>query len=75
MPGKFSVEKLVHFSCYACGQWWTIGDPPEEPEWYCPRCGTRQAFLPAPPLDTVSQKTTEAMASNDSVSKLANEPV
>jgi predicted RNA-binding Zn-ribbon protein involved in translation (DUF1610 family) len=37
---KRSTEVLSHFSCGACGKWWTVGDAPKKKKhWYCPWCG------------------------------------
>jgi len=34
-----SLEKLFHFRCYSCDQWWSIGDWQEKKEIACPHCG------------------------------------
>lgn len=48
MPGKYSVERLVHFQCESCRKWWSIGDAdPEKRDWFCPWCGKRQGVKPA----------------------------
>gem|GEM_PF-3897273 len=45
VKGKLSVERLSHFSCGACDQWWSVGDAPTIGTlWYCPRCGLKQRF-------------------------------
>ena len=36
---KAYVERLVHYSCDACEQWWSIGDGPTKGKLLCPRCG------------------------------------
>lgn len=35
----YTIEVLHHFSCYNCGGWWSVSDPPRLQEWTCPRCG------------------------------------
>ena len=37
----FSVEKLWHFNCSRCKEWWTIGDwkTASGPTAICPHCG------------------------------------
>lgn len=39
----YTIEKLYHFQCESCHQWWTIGDWDMSPgckgEMYCPTCG------------------------------------
>ncbi|MDZ7726299.1 MAG: hypothetical protein U5L75_01825 [Candidatus Campbellbacteria bacterium] len=43
--GKKAEERLVHFLCYNCEKWWSIGDPPDDrDDWYCPWCGKKQEF-------------------------------
>lgn len=43
--GKFTTEKLTHFSCPSCKKWWTVGDAPKKKkEWHCPWCGTKSLF-------------------------------
>jgi hypothetical protein len=42
--GTRSVEQLQHFQCGACQKWWTIGDAPPRPNWYCPWCGRENRF-------------------------------
>lgn len=37
---EYSVEKLYHFSCSNCSQWWTIGDYTRSRDMTCPHCGT-----------------------------------
>jgi hypothetical protein len=36
-----ALERLVHFRCVACDQWWSVSDAPihEKAEWFCPWCG------------------------------------
>ena len=33
-----SVEKLHHFNCPRCNQWWTIGDWEKQETITCPTC-------------------------------------
>jgi hypothetical protein len=45
--GGYSKETLYHFSCHACGKWFSIGD--YDPggsvvKGYCPHCGMLQQF-------------------------------
>ena len=43
--GTMSVERLSHFSCPHCKQWWTVGDAPRaKKEWYCPQCGVKALY-------------------------------
>ncbi|MFA4819275.1 MAG: hypothetical protein WC621_05555 [Patescibacteria group bacterium] len=47
VSGKKSREELTHFKCGVCSKWWTIGDAPRQPTWFCPWCGVKQHFKPA----------------------------
>jgi hypothetical protein len=42
---RASLERLTHFHCCQCEQWWSIGDF-DALRWpariYCPRCGLAQ---------------------------------
>jgi hypothetical protein len=44
---RASTERLTHFHCCACEQWWSIGDF-DALRWpahiHCPRCGIPQAL-------------------------------
>jgi hypothetical protein len=42
--GTRSVELLQHFQCGVCQKWWSIGDAPNRPNWYCPWCGRENRF-------------------------------
>lgn len=35
----YSIETLYHFNCHNCGGWWSVGDAPTLPFWFCPHCG------------------------------------
>lgn len=39
MKHQYSVEKLYHFRCFACNQWWTIADCNQWHNIFCPWCG------------------------------------
>lgn len=51
VEGRYSVERLLHCQCGACGQWWTIGDGDEWLVYRCPRCGKANRLRPAPPVE------------------------
>lgn len=50
MKGKYSIEKLLHLSCFNCKKWWTIGDGNPKKTYICPNCGQSQKFEKAEPL-------------------------
>lgn len=42
---KKSIESLHHFQCFHCERWWTIGDAPNDKDYfYCPWCGKENKF-------------------------------
>lgn len=48
---SLSLERLHHFRCGACKQWWSIGDwSATGRSLYCPACGRQQHVLPADSL-------------------------
>ena len=51
---RYSIETLWHFSCEACGKWWSIGDHQahDKQELTCLHCGTKGELAPAEPLET-----------------------
>ncbi len=36
---RYSIERLVHYSCRSCNRWWSIGDGPTAGDLKCPWCG------------------------------------
>ena len=48
--GKYSIERLVHFSCFKCKKWWTIVDAIINSViiYSCPHCHTSQKFESTP---------------------------
>jgi len=49
---KYTVEKLYHFQCESCDQWWTIGDWDKSPSYNgklnCPNCGASAQCVKKP---------------------------
>ena len=41
------IERLYHFKCKGCGQWWTVADSKieEGAKPYCPKCGTQHLVV------------------------------
>lgn len=48
----YSLEKLVHFRCSACQQWWAIGDAPTNRHYFCPWCGVLHFGCKEAPAET-----------------------
>jgi hypothetical protein len=48
MKHKYSVEKLYHFRCFACAQWFTIADCTQFHHIFCPWCGNEADAVPDP---------------------------
>lgn len=49
---QVSVEKLFHYRCHRCAQWWTIADRFIEIV-ACPSCGTKSPALKAQADDPI----------------------
>ena len=47
---RVSVEKLFHYRCHRCDQWWTLADRFIEIV-ACPSCGTKAPALKDLPED------------------------
>jgi len=43
---EYSTEKLVHFSCPDCKNWWSIGDWKNKSVMWCPHCGSKHDVFP-----------------------------
>jgi DNA-directed RNA polymerase subunit RPC12/RpoP len=60
-----SLEKLFHFRCCSCNQWWSVGDwkeNKETTETTCPHCGTKAGIDTCKNDDLTFMASGKAMA-------------
>ena len=53
MDHEYTIEKIYHFNCGECKNWWSYASDKNLHKWTmtCPYCGTYKAIIPKSNLE------------------------